>query len=63
MRSWWARYPLPVIYLLLAVAVVVVAEVLLQLVVVAVVAPVVLQLLVVKRRPGTPAAGRGSAAA
>ena len=58
MRPWWARYRLPVMYLLLIVAAVVVAEVPLQLVVVAAVAPVMLQLAAVKRRPAGPAAGR-----
>ena len=58
MRPWWARYRLPVMYLLLVVAAVVVAEVLLQLVAFAAVAPAMLQLAVLRRRPGEPAAGR-----
>ena len=49
MKPWWARYRLPVMYLLLVVAAVVVAEMLLQLVLVAVVALAVLQQVLVKR--------------
>ena len=58
MRPWWAKYRLPVMYLLPIVAAAVVAEVPLQLAVVAAVAPVMLQLVAVKRRPAELAAGR-----